>query len=294
MSIWISESDCTICLEKLSGGKTVSWGSDCSHSYHKDCIIRWICEEMMKGEFPRCPNCRGWLVIPKEIIDEFIENSDDDEVSQVLKLLQDHNNKISKCSTCSSTNSEAELVLTRIISNHLFNDTEFKRCFNSYIGKDMICCASTSALVEGAKQKTLENALKDKTSSVTVEKMLDKSSGVAVEKITSHSSVQKAAVSTVTRKSVQSSVQKAAIQSGASSGIFNFAFNGVIDTYKYSSGQITGEELKEKTKYNVVESASQAVLVGGIAALAGPVIPKKATAAKAIRLNFLMKTSLVS
>ena len=40
----------------------------------------------------------------KEIIDEFIENSDDDEVSQVLKLLQDHNNKISKCSTCSSTN----------------------------------------------------------------------------------------------------------------------------------------------------------------------------------------------
>ena len=60
------------------------------------------------------------------------------------------------------------------------------------------------------------------------------------------------------------------MQSGASSGIFNFAFNGVVDTYKYSSGQITGEELKEKTKYNVVESASQAVLVGGIAALAGP------------------------
>ena len=32
----------------------------------------------------------------------------------------------------------------------------------------------------------------------------------------------------------------------------------------------------------------------GVAALAEPVIPKKATAAKAIRLNFLMKTSLVS
>ncbi len=32
----------------------------------------------------------------------------------------------------------------------------------------------------------------------------------------------------------------------------------------------------------------------GVAALAEPVIPKKATAAKANRLNFLMKTSLVS
>jgi hypothetical protein len=45
---------CDICLLEYEVGDAVAWSPnlDCSHSYHKDCVLDWLVRK------PTCPNCR--------------------------------------------------------------------------------------------------------------------------------------------------------------------------------------------------------------------------------------------
>ena len=43
---------CSICLEKLKKNENIV-RLNCTHQYHKECIVRWLIEKQFT-----CPNCR--------------------------------------------------------------------------------------------------------------------------------------------------------------------------------------------------------------------------------------------
>ncbi len=51
----INNVECTICLKEIKKNPCIL--KNCSHQFHKDCIVTWCCKEGQKNS-NRCPNCR--------------------------------------------------------------------------------------------------------------------------------------------------------------------------------------------------------------------------------------------
>lgn len=53
------DAQCSICLGTYEIGSRVVWSSEseCSHAFHEECMLQWLC----KGK-KKCPMCRNWFV----------------------------------------------------------------------------------------------------------------------------------------------------------------------------------------------------------------------------------------
>lgn len=54
---------CTICLQELKN-KLIK--TNCNHSFHKKCILKWYSATLIKGLIFNCPICRK-VIYPKTI-----------------------------------------------------------------------------------------------------------------------------------------------------------------------------------------------------------------------------------
>lgn len=52
-----TESVCAVCQDEFGDGVIVRSLQRCRHSYHVECIDKWVCVESGKGRFPKCPLC---------------------------------------------------------------------------------------------------------------------------------------------------------------------------------------------------------------------------------------------
>jgi hypothetical protein len=52
------DGQCALCIDNYEEGDEVTWSDlDCTHAFHKECILQWL----SKGK-KRCPVCRHWFV----------------------------------------------------------------------------------------------------------------------------------------------------------------------------------------------------------------------------------------
>lgn len=49
--------DCSICLNVIDISQNIHKKLSCKHLFHKDCINRWIGQNIVHGHY-RCPNCQ--------------------------------------------------------------------------------------------------------------------------------------------------------------------------------------------------------------------------------------------
>ena len=51
-------SDCSICLNPISGCGAVHEGGGEHHPYHFGCLMRWVETQQQRWQAPTCPSCR--------------------------------------------------------------------------------------------------------------------------------------------------------------------------------------------------------------------------------------------
>lgn len=60
------DGQCALCIDDYEAGDEVVWsGLECTHAFHKTCIMQWL----SKGK-KRCPVCRNWFVPGARIEDQ--------------------------------------------------------------------------------------------------------------------------------------------------------------------------------------------------------------------------------
>lgn len=60
------DGQCALCIDDYVEGDTVVWSNlDCTHAFHKECVLQWL----SKGK-KRCPVCRDWFVPGARIEDQ--------------------------------------------------------------------------------------------------------------------------------------------------------------------------------------------------------------------------------
>lgn len=66
------DGSCALCLEDYAEGDIVVWSDlNCSHAFHKECLMQWLC----KGK-KHCPVCRNWFVPAVRIEDQKIAHGE--------------------------------------------------------------------------------------------------------------------------------------------------------------------------------------------------------------------------
>mmetsp|Transcript_24473 Transcript_24473/g.55887 ORF Transcript_24473/g.55887 Transcript_24473/m.55887 type:complete len:150 (-) Transcript_24473:488-937(-) len=54
-------SECVICLDKYENGEDIISSPNCSHIFHKECLLEWLVYKDV------CPCCRAQIVNPEEL-----------------------------------------------------------------------------------------------------------------------------------------------------------------------------------------------------------------------------------
>ena len=71
------EGQCALCIDDYEVGDCVVWSDlECSHAYHKECLLQWL----SKGK-KRCPVCRHWFVPGARIEDQKKKHGKDWELA---------------------------------------------------------------------------------------------------------------------------------------------------------------------------------------------------------------------
>eukprot|EP00537_Pseudo-nitzschia_pungens_P007140 CAMPEP_0172362200 /NCGR_PEP_ID=MMETSP1060-20121228/5863_1 /TAXON_ID=37318 /ORGANISM="Pseudo-nitzschia pungens, Strain cf. cingulata" /LENGTH=411 /DNA_ID=CAMNT_0013084649 /DNA_START=70 /DNA_END=1305 /DNA_ORIENTATION=- len=66
------DGTCALCIEEYDVGDDVVWSDlQCSHAFHKECLMQWL----SKGK-KRCPVCRHWFVPGTKIDDQKIAHGE--------------------------------------------------------------------------------------------------------------------------------------------------------------------------------------------------------------------------
>lgn len=66
------DGTCALCIDEYEEGDVVVWSNlQCSHVFHKDCLMMWL----SKGK-KRCPVCRHWFVPGSKIDDQKIAHGE--------------------------------------------------------------------------------------------------------------------------------------------------------------------------------------------------------------------------
>jgi len=66
------DGTCALCLDEYAEGDIVVWSDlNCSHVFHKECLMQWLC----KGK-KHCPVCRNWFVPASRIADQQIAHGE--------------------------------------------------------------------------------------------------------------------------------------------------------------------------------------------------------------------------
>lgn len=66
------DGTCALCIEEYEVGDDVVWSDlQCSHAFHKECLMQWL----SKGK-KRCPICRHWFVPGTKIDDQKIAHGE--------------------------------------------------------------------------------------------------------------------------------------------------------------------------------------------------------------------------
>lgn len=56
-----TEKTCAVCQEEFCDGEPLRYLRQCRHSYHVECIDKWVFVESGKGRLPKCPLCNAAL-----------------------------------------------------------------------------------------------------------------------------------------------------------------------------------------------------------------------------------------
>ncbi|KAL1519352.1 hypothetical protein AB1Y20_022878 [Prymnesium parvum] len=56
-----TDTVCAVCQEEFCDGDPLRCLQQCRHSYHVECIDKWVCVETGKGRLPKCPLCNSSL-----------------------------------------------------------------------------------------------------------------------------------------------------------------------------------------------------------------------------------------
>ena len=66
------DGSCALCIDEYETGDNVVWSdSQCSHAFHKECLMQWL----IKGK-KRCPLCRHWFVPGTKIDDQKVTHGE--------------------------------------------------------------------------------------------------------------------------------------------------------------------------------------------------------------------------